>query len=255
MFSPLRRRVEALRDRHGTLFAGRQGGILLTVAFGWLLVLGVRLVIPALLPRISTEFDLGYTVGGSVFSLLLAVAALMQFPGGVLTDRLGGRSVLFAGVAVAALGVLLMAVAPLFLAFVVGVVLFGLGTGLYGTPRVTVLSAIYPDRDGTAIGITSAAGNIGTSVLPVVAGTLAVAYGWRQGFAFALPLFVVTAVSLWLILPTGRESNEPEETPFRENGACVLTDSSRQCSRAVVCSRSSCRGHVGSARWPFSRYS
>ncbi len=203
------------------MFAGASGRVLTTVAFGWLLVLGVRLVIPTLLPRISAEFGLGHTVGGSLFTLLLVVAALMQFPGGVLADRAGGRAVLFLGLLFTGLGVLLMTVAPLFVAFVVGVGLFGLGTGLYGTPRVTVLSTIFPERDGTAIGITSAAGNVGTAVLPVVATAVAVAFGWRNGFAFALPLFVATTAAVWVVVPADLERSGGERT-VRGDGRLVL---------------------------------
>lgn len=202
------------------MFAGGDGGILVTVAFGWLIVLGMRLVVPALLPRISREFDLGHTIGGSLFTLLLVIAALMQFPGGILADRTGGRTVLFLGVTITGIGVVLITVSPLFGAFIVGIALFGVGTGLYGTPRVTVLSTIFPDHDGTAIGITSAAGNVGTAALPVVATAIAVSLGWRTGFAFAVPLFAVTAAAIWWTVPSTRPVEDGRS--FRADGRLVL---------------------------------
>lgn len=176
-------------------------GVLAAVGFGWFLLLGIRLVIPALFPSIKAEFVFSNTIAGSIYTTLLAVAALLQFPGGIIADRIGGRSVLALGFGAGLSGVALLTVAPVVSVFVLGVVLFGIGTGIYGTPRVTVLSAVYPERDATAIGICSAAGNVGTTALPVVAGVVTAAVGWRYGFGVALPLFVVGVVLLWQFVP------------------------------------------------------
>lgn len=213
--APARGTVAALRGE------GR-GWILLSVAVGWLLVLGVRLVIPALLPRIRAAFALDYTVAGSLLTILLLTTAPLQFPSGVLTDRVGGRAVLFGSFLVAFLGVLLMTVAPAFAVFLLGVVLFGVGTGFYGTPRVTILSDVYPDRESTAIGFCSAAGNVGTSLLPAVAGWVAVGVGWRWGFAFTFPLVALTAVGLWRYVPSGAGGAAVETLSVRSALGTVL---------------------------------
>lgn len=181
-------------------------GVLAAVSVGWFLLLGVRLVVPALFPRIRAEFAFSNTIAGSMYTVLLFVAALLQFPGGVAADRIGGRWILLFGCGAGFAGTALLATAPAVWAFLLGIVLFGVGTGLYGTPRVTVLSSVYPDRDGTAIGICSGSGNVGTTVLPVVAGALTAAFGWRFGFGFALPPFALALALLWWYVPndTGR---------------------------------------------------
>ncbi|WP_254538503.1 MFS transporter [Halomarina litorea] len=225
MFRALRSRLCGLTAAARAARSDGRTGVLLTVATGWLLVLGVRLVLPALLPRISREFTISHTVSGSLFTLLLAVSAFMQFPSGLVADRISGRAVLLAGLLVAGAGVLLMTAAPLFAVFVLGVALFGLGTGLFGTPRVTVLSAAFPDNEGTAIGFSSAAGNVGTATLPVVATALAVSVGWRGGFAFVLPLFALTAVATWRVVPVG---GEPSTDPVGRTLGLVARSLSRR---------------------------
>jgi MFS family permease len=87
-------------------------------------------------------------------------------------------------------------------------VLFGLGTGLYATPRVMVVSRVYPRRATTALGVVFAAGNVGTSTLPALAGVAAGAVGWRAGFLAVAPAFLVAAVGLRTALPAG--PTEPE---------------------------------------------
>jgi nitrate/nitrite transporter NarK len=63
--------------------------VLGSVGFGWVLILGIRLVVPALFPSIKAEFVFKNTIAGSIYTVLLGVAALLQFPGGVIADRVG----------------------------------------------------------------------------------------------------------------------------------------------------------------------
>lgn len=175
--------------------------ILLTVSFAWLLGLGVRLVYPALLPFIRTEYGLGLTAAGALLTLLWLGYGSMQFPGGLLADRFGERNVLVWSIVVAAGGVSLVVLAPVVELFFAGTLLVGIGVGLYGTTRVTVLVDVYPRRAGTAMGINQAAGNVGTSLLPAAAGVLAVALSWRWGFGLLVPLFLLTVVGLWITVP------------------------------------------------------
>lgn len=195
-----------------------RGGVLLAVSVGWFLVLGVRLVVPALLPHLTDEFGLSLAGGGSLYSLLLLVAAFLQFPSGVLCDRHGGGRVLLAGFLATFGGVVLVTVASALPVFVLGIALFGVGTGTFGTPRVTVISETYDDREATALGVLSGFGNAGTSILPVVAGAVTVAAGWRAGFGLTLPLFLLTVVAIHRYVPVG-------DAPGGEDVIAALRDS------------------------------
>lgn len=175
--------------------------VLVAVSGGWLIGLGIRLVFPAVLPHIRTEFGVGLPTAGLLLSALWVGYAVMQFPGGVAADRFGERSVLVGGIGVAGVGVAGVIAAPTIRPFFLSTVLVGLGVGLFGTTRITVLSDTFPGRSGTAIGFNQSAGNVGTSVMPAVAGVLAVALGWRWGFGVALPFFLVVAVALWRTVP------------------------------------------------------
>lgn len=192
------RRLEALVS---DLRSEGRGWILLAVAFGWFLSIGVRLVFPALLPPISAAFDVSLTTAGALITALWAAYALGQFPGGVLGDRIGEGTILVASAAITALAVVALSTAPTIAVFFLATICFGATTSLYGPTRFTVLSDIYPEHDGAAIGLTMAAGSIGNALLPVVAATIAGYTTWRFGFAFAVPLFVLTAVALWRVVP------------------------------------------------------
>jgi MFS family permease len=186
-----------------------RGRILFTIAFGWFLGLGVRLSAPTLVPYIRADFGIGLSTAGVLLSTLWFTYALLQFPGGVLGDWIGERAVLAASSALAIVALAASALAWSALALFAGFVLLGSATGVYATTRFTSLADIYPDRTATAMGVSSAAGNLGTVLLPAGAGVVAGAASWRLGFAAATPLFALAAVGLWVTVPartSGQES-------------------------------------------------
>ena len=171
------------------------------VSVGWMLVLGTRLTVPTLLPQITAEFGITNTAAGVVVTVMWVTYALVQFPAGMLTDRRGERLILATSMGIATLSVAFFSVAPTLVAFVAASAVFGLGTGLYGPPRVTIISKTFPKKDGTVMGFSFAAGNLGAAALPFVAGVLAFRFGWRSGIAFVLPVFVLLGYALWRTVP------------------------------------------------------
>lgn len=206
LLSAFRRRLATVRR---TVWTDGRGWILLTVSGGWLLTLGVRIVYPALLPDIMAEFRVGYTGGGALLSALWVAYALMQFPGGVAADLVGEKRVVLGSVVTVLAGVLAIVAAPGYGVFVAATVLLGLGTGLYGTSRVTIVTDVFPDNKTTAVSFTQAAGNVGNTVLPVIAGVVAAGFGWRLGFGYLVPLFVLVIVGIIAFIPH-RTSAEPD---------------------------------------------
>lgn len=189
-----------------------RGLILLFVSLGWFLTLGLRIVYPALLPQITSEFAVGYSVSGILVSILWLAYALLQFPGGLVADWLNERIVLVLSVTLTVVAVIAIIWSATLLLFVLATIILGIGTGFYGTSRVTVLSAIYTERDTTAISICQAAGNFGNMILPMTAGFISVYAGWRWGFGAVLPFLTLTAIGLWLFIPKRTSSNEETES-------------------------------------------
>lgn len=210
------------RRLHRTLFGDGRGWILVAVAVGWLLSIGMRLVFPALLPAVRAAFDMDLTTAGVLLTAMWGAYAVGQLPGGVLGDRIGERNTMVASTILGTATILVVAVSTGVASFFAGTVLFGLATGLYATTRFTVITDVYPERDATALGLTSAAGNVGTTVLPVVAGVLAAALGWRVGFGFAIPALLATTVGLWLVVPRTTSGRTTGGDPPLETARRVL---------------------------------
>src|SRR5680860_962796 len=197
--------IANLRTATGELRQDGRGWILVTVSAGWFLSRGVRYIYPALLPFLREAFAMDLTTAGMLLTMIWAAYAVGQFPGGIFSDRMGERSTLVFSTAVATFALLVVAASNSVWTLFLGAFAFGLATSLFGPARFTIFTRLYPERAGTAIGITMAAGNIGGTLLPPVAGVLASYVTWRLGFGFVIPLFLGVTLALWLAIP-GRAS-------------------------------------------------
>lgn len=178
-----------------------RGWALSAIACGWLFILGTRITVPVLLPGIKATFDIDNTTAGFVVTVVWGAYALSQFPAGLLTERVGDRRVLLASLAVVTASVGGLGLAPSFLPFLLVAALLGVGNGLFGPTRGTILSALYPDNASTAIGATLAVGSLGAAGLPALAGVLLGRYGWRLTIAAAVPALALTTALAWRTVP------------------------------------------------------
>ncbi|MDS0260422.1 MFS transporter [Haloarcula sp. S1CR25-12] len=213
--------------------AGNPYRLLAAVAAGWFLVLGMRFVVPAVLPTIRAEFGISNTRAGIAVTVLWLTYAAMQFPAGVYIDRVGERALLVGSALLSGVGLLGYLASPTYTLFVLATAGFGLGTGLYGPPRGTLLSRTFDDSEGVAFGAVMAAGSVGSAVLPLVAALVTTRYGWRVGLAAAVPCFALVAVALWLSI-SDRETATADRSLRADLRAVVDGLSDRRLAVAVV---------------------
>lgn len=209
--------ISTIRSGARDLWSDGRGTVLTAVTTGWFLSIGVRMIYPVLLPSLRSAYGLDLTTAGLLLTVLFLAYALGQFPGGVLADRFGERVMLTTSAVLSAITLTLVVTAqsPLFL--FVATALFGFGTALYAVGRYTVLPRLYTDRLGAANGLTAASQDAGQSVLPPIAGVIAATFAWQYGFGFAIPLFVLSAVLLWITVPPRRaEASDADTESLRE---------------------------------------
>jgi NNP family nitrate/nitrite transporter-like MFS transporter len=149
-----------------------------------------------------------YLVGVYGFNLETAgmVAAAYSIPGsifrafgGVLSDRKGARSVLYATLSVSAVATLILSFAIATPAFIVVVFVLGFFMSLGKAAVYKHIPAYYPESIGAVGGVVGMMGGLGGFVMPIAFGFLKDMTGlWSSCF---LLLFVVVLISLvWMHL-------------------------------------------------------
>ena len=136
------------------------------------------------------------------FTLAVAVQnivwGLSQAPVGAIADRFGLRSTMVAGAAVYVLGLAVMAMAAGVPALMASGVLIGVALSCTASSlALTATARAIPEhRRSKVLGIVSAAGSLGTLLIPLTTQALLARHAWQIGALF----FLVLAV---MMLPAG----------------------------------------------------
>jgi len=197
-----------------TLRRLRRYDVLLLASLLWLLAKVLRYAFPPLFDRIGVEYGVSPAILGVAFTAFMLVYAAVQFPAGVLGDRLGPARVVASGAIVAAVGAVAVVVldrlaAPLpvdpFHALVAAMVVMGAGTGVHKTVAIPLLSRVYPSRSGRALGVHDTIGTLGGVAAPagVALALRAGGAGWRTVFLVTGGLAALVAI-LFAIRTAGR---------------------------------------------------
>lgn len=219
--------MTAAYEEISEIWSEGRGWILVTISAGWLLLIGGQLVFPVVLPHIRAEFGISLTTAGLLLTAQWGAYALLQFPGGILGDRLGERNILVMSISIGLTGIGLIFLSPNFSVLAIGAVMLGAGSGLYGTSRFTTLMDIYPKRNGTALGISSAISNGGMAAIPLGGGFVAILLGWRGSFGVLIPFFVLITIGLWILVPRVTSDGDRIESlltrePWEKIGSHIL---------------------------------
>ena len=123
------------------------------------------LVMPPLFPLLKAAFGVSYTELGFALSVFGLAAGLGQIPVGFLVDRIGGRVLLIAGMALQGTAIALIGVSGPFWQLVVLCGLAGAAHTVYHPADYAILTAtVEPGRLGRAYGIHSFTGTLGFAI-------------------------------------------------------------------------------------------
>ena len=182
--------------------------MLLVASLGWATIQCGRFVLPPLVPAIRDSLGLSSFGIGLAFTAFGLVYALIQFPSGAYSDTLSRATLIVPGFVALVASFAVLGLASTAALFVLGVVLLGIGKGLYTPPTRALLGDLFTARRGRALGIYSAGTDLGGLAASALAvGILATAaLSWRTAF---VPLTVLLVLVGLLYLRWNRETLEP----------------------------------------------
>jgi len=134
------------------------------------------------LPEIRQSFSLSEVEAGSLFSVLMIVAALTSTVAGRLADRFGRKTVLISGLSLLALGFGIAGITGNRLLFFLFLGVTGLGYGFTPPSLYAVMSDLLPNKRGLGASLVSVAYGIGGAIGAVLASRITAALGWRAAF-------------------------------------------------------------------------
>ena len=192
-----------------------RAALLSNFASGWALF-GLRF---ALVPIFVAEV-LGQSPG--VAGLALAAFAvgnvsLVMYSGRV-SDRMGRRPLMIAGLALAGISTAILGQAGLVPVFFAEAVLAGAASGVYNSPQqAAVADIIGAARGGTAIATFQMMSDLGSIVGSFGVGVLAqqLSFGWAFGVSGVMLLLASLG---WMFAPETRDRSPVEHTPVRALG-------------------------------------
>jgi MFS family permease len=134
------------------------------------------------LPEIRGTFSLSEVAAGSLFSVMMIVAAVTSGAAGRLADRIGPKTVLVSGLTLLAAGFTSASFAHDLLLFSCCLGLTGIGYGFTPPSLYAIMSGLLPQRRGLGASLVSVTYGIGGAAGAVLASRLVAAFGWRTAF-------------------------------------------------------------------------
>ncbi|HEX9321624.1 MAG TPA: MFS transporter [Xanthobacteraceae bacterium] len=186
------------------------------------------LLLPPLFPFVRAEYGVSYIELGFALAAFNVVSAGLQTSAGFLTDRIGARAVLVAGLLLGAGAFALAALVPSFWFLVAMFAVAGLGNTVYHPADYSILSRhVSPQRMGQAFSFHTFAGMLGSAVAPPALLVLQAIVGWRGAFMAAALLGVLAAAVMVLQRdalggPIARERTRPAEEAANGEGWKLL---------------------------------
>jgi MFS family permease len=170
----------------------------LTILFiGWIVDYLDRMVMSVAIPFIGADFHLGAATLGIVLSSFFAGYAVMQIPGGWLSDKFGSRKVMMISIALWSVFTLLTGLAWSLAGLLVIRLLFGIGEGSFPAASSKAIAEYFPQEETARAESTMLSSNaLGVAIAPLFAAPLMAAMGWRNMFMVIAVLGLVVA---WLI--------------------------------------------------------
>ncbi|MFJ2684312.1 MFS transporter [Pseudomonas sp. NPDC087342] len=152
---------------------------------------------------LEREFNWGIgaiSLGGTVLTVMIIVNSLMA---GYLSDRVGARQLILGSIPLFGLGVMGLSLinSSLWTFYGALAVVSLLGVSLWPVTYNRVTAGWFDRNLGLSMGIVNAGIGLGAALLPVVAGLITAAYGWRTAFLVlgGTSILVTWPVAFWLL--------------------------------------------------------
>ncbi len=157
-----------------------------------------RLSIGVIIPEIMKEYRLVEIGGGIIVSLLLGTMAVFMVIGGLISDKIGTKTLMSIGFSILSLGLLFGGHSNSYNTLLLSLLLTGVGAGIFTPPLYAFVGNVIPASRGTIIGITNGFYGVGGFLGPWASAILILNFGWRSPFQSIGIIALILSIILWL---------------------------------------------------------
>lgn len=199
--------------------------VVVIVSLLWFMVQFLRFVFPPLFETFQTIYGVSNTETGLLFTSLMIAYACMQFPAGILGDRIGEPRVIIGGSLFFACAAILVARGQSFAFVLVGAVLIGLGTGPHKTVAIPLISKRYKQRTGLALGFMDTVGQFGGMTAPLIVVVMLSLFIWQSVFILGAIVSLLLCCVFYIVIR--------RDTDLRTDGIIVIDESSTDANETI----------------------
>ena len=203
--------------------------ILFTISFTHLLNDMLQSVIPAIYPLMKQNFHLSFTEIGLITFTFQLTASLLQPFVGHYTDKTPRPYSLAIGMGFTLTGLILLSLAPNFIAILISVSLIGMGSSVFHPESSRVAHLASGGKKGLAQSIFQLGGNAGSALGPLLAALIIVPYGQFNVIWFTL----VAILGIIVLVRVGTWYKDHLELR-KKSKIVVVSDSHRTLSKSKV---------------------
>ena len=170
-----------------------EGAVLGVCTLAFFATMAARLAISPVVPLIGADFAVSNGALGLALTGMWFAYAASQFPSGLLADRYGERRIILIAVGGTAVASALLTLAPSYPVFLLGAIALGAVAGLHFSVATSLLTRTLP-HTGSAIGLHTAGAPVAGVLVPMAAGGVGMAFGWRWAVALGVVIAVPAAL-------------------------------------------------------------
>lgn len=208
---------------------------LLGMTWAHLLNDGASNYLPGVLPAVLISFDQPVSMAGVLIAALMVGQTLQPWLGW-LADRIGGRSMIVAGLLISSLGGGLLGFAHSMPVLVLLLLLIGLGNAMFHPPALAGVRTLMHGRQGFLTAVFLVGGELGRGIWPTAASLVVVNLGLSYLWIVCLP-GLLTVPLLYRIAP--KLPSRPQRSPrirWLEHTVPMTVLMTYACTRALAIS-------------------
>lgn len=172
----------------------------------------------ALLPVLIDRLGLSLSLASLLASILMFSASLSQPLFGILSDRIGGKNLMFWGPVMAAAGMSFIGLLPSYATLLPFLIFGGLGTACFHPQAAALVGHFSGARRGLGVSLFMLGGNVGYGLGPMVILAIILGLGLKSSYLALLPAAVFLLLldrylpNVALPLPPTRTESIAEKT-------------------------------------------